>query len=177
MLQDGDGEAKVLAGGQSLVPLMKLRFATLELRSAGLDRRGLRGTGGDPQGTAGDRRRPATAAVAGQPDQLGAAVPDGITVVPISRQSEGALEVHIEPVMPAPHLVIVGRSPGERILCRRLRAWSLRCRHGLATGSAEPARRAAWPAVVLGAGHGRRDVGEGTGWPSMAAGAVAAAGL
>jgi xanthine dehydrogenase accessory factor len=31
--------------------------------------------------------------------------------VPIACQSEGALEVYIEPVLPAPHLVIVGRSP------------------------------------------------------------------
>src|ERR1700741_3428775 len=31
LLRDGGGEAKVLAGGQSLVPLMKLRFATPEL--------------------------------------------------------------------------------------------------------------------------------------------------
>jgi xanthine dehydrogenase accessory factor len=39
-------------------------------------------------------------------------VPDeGVTVVPISCQSEGALEVFIEPVLPAPHLVVVGRSP------------------------------------------------------------------
>jgi xanthine dehydrogenase accessory factor len=47
----------------------------------------------------------------GTPDQFGAAVPDGMTVVPIACQSEGALEVYIEPVLPAPHLVIVGRSP------------------------------------------------------------------
>jgi carbon-monoxide dehydrogenase medium subunit len=31
LLQAGDGEAKVLAGGQSLVPLLKLRFAAPEL--------------------------------------------------------------------------------------------------------------------------------------------------
>jgi carbon-monoxide dehydrogenase medium subunit len=31
LLHDGDGEAKVLAGGQSLVPLLKLRFAAPEL--------------------------------------------------------------------------------------------------------------------------------------------------
>jgi aerobic carbon-monoxide dehydrogenase medium subunit len=31
LLAEGDGEAKVLAGGPSLVPLMKLRFATPEL--------------------------------------------------------------------------------------------------------------------------------------------------
>ncbi len=47
----------------------------------------------------------------GTPEQFGAAVPDGMTVVPISCQSEGALEVYIEPVLPAPHLVIVGVSP------------------------------------------------------------------
>jgi xanthine dehydrogenase accessory factor len=47
----------------------------------------------------------------GTPDQFGAGVPDGMTVVPIACQSEGALEVYIEPVLPAPHLVIVGRSP------------------------------------------------------------------
>jgi xanthine dehydrogenase accessory factor len=43
--------------------------------------------------------------------QFGPAVPDGMTVVPISCQSEGALEVYIEPMLPTPHLVIVGRSP------------------------------------------------------------------
>jgi xanthine dehydrogenase accessory factor len=47
----------------------------------------------------------------GTSEQFGAAVPDGIAVVPISCQSEGALEVYIEPVLPAPHLVVVGRSP------------------------------------------------------------------
>jgi len=31
LLHDGDGEAKVLAGGQSLVPLLKLRFASPEM--------------------------------------------------------------------------------------------------------------------------------------------------
>src|SRR6266545_7855986 len=52
----------------------------------------------------------------GTPDQFGAAVPDGMTVVPIACQSEGALEVYIEPVLPAPHLVVVGRSPMARTL-------------------------------------------------------------
>jgi xanthine dehydrogenase accessory factor len=47
----------------------------------------------------------------GTSEQFGAAVPDGMTVVPISCQSEGALEVYIEPVLPVPHLVVVGRSP------------------------------------------------------------------
>lgn len=52
----------------------------------------------------------------GTPDQFGAAVPEGITVVPISCQSEGALEVYIEPVLPVPHLVVVGRSPMAQTL-------------------------------------------------------------
>jgi len=52
----------------------------------------------------------------GTPEQFGAAVPDGMTVIPISCQSEGALEVYIEPVLPAPHLVIVGDSPMARTL-------------------------------------------------------------
>src|SRR5258708_24374764 len=47
----------------------------------------------------------------GTTDKFGAAIPEGMTVVPISCQSEGALEVYIEPMLPAPHLVIVGRSP------------------------------------------------------------------
>jgi xanthine dehydrogenase accessory factor len=62
----------------------------------------------------------------GSPEQFGAAVPDGITVVPISCQSEGALEVYIEPVVPAPHLVIVGRSPMAHTLAELARALNWR---------------------------------------------------
>jgi xanthine dehydrogenase accessory factor len=52
----------------------------------------------------------------GTPDQLRKTVPEGMTVVPIACQSEGALEVFIEPVQPAPRLVIVGRSPMAQTL-------------------------------------------------------------
>jgi xanthine dehydrogenase accessory factor len=52
----------------------------------------------------------------GTPDQFGGAVPEGMTVIPISCQSEGALEIYIEPVVPAPHLVIIGGSPMARTL-------------------------------------------------------------
>jgi len=52
----------------------------------------------------------------GTPDQFGETVPEGMTVVPIACQSEGALEVFIEPVRPAPRLVIVGRSPMAQTL-------------------------------------------------------------
>jgi len=52
----------------------------------------------------------------GTPDQFGQTIPDGMTVVPIACQSEGALEVFIEPVQSAPRLVIVGRSPMAQTL-------------------------------------------------------------
>ena len=52
----------------------------------------------------------------GDSAQFGEAVPDGMEVVPISCQSEGALEVYIEPVLPVPHLVVVGKSPMARTL-------------------------------------------------------------
>jgi xanthine dehydrogenase accessory factor len=49
-----------------------------------------------------------------------------MTVVPISCQSEGALEIYIEPVLPVPHLVIVGGSPMAHTLAKLSRAldWS-----------------------------------------------------
>ena len=38
-------------------------------------------------------------------------VPQGMTAVAVTCQSEGALQIYIEPVLATPHLVIVGRSP------------------------------------------------------------------
>src|SRR4029077_8958136 len=58
----------------------------------------------------------------GSPDQFGTAVPEGMTVVPISCQSEGALEIYIEPVLPVPHLVIVGTSPMAHTLAKLAKA-------------------------------------------------------
>jgi xanthine dehydrogenase accessory factor len=46
----------------------------------------------------------------GAPDQFGA-MPDGMMFVQMSCQSEGALQLYIEPVLPSPRLVVVGRSP------------------------------------------------------------------
>src|SRR5580698_1463867 len=43
----------------------------------------------------------------GTPEQFGAGLPEGMVVVPISCQSEGALQVYIEPVTQTPHLVVV----------------------------------------------------------------------
>ncbi|MFM8310816.1 MAG: XdhC family protein [Ilumatobacteraceae bacterium] len=48
----------------------------------------------------------------GQPDEFeGMHVPNGVMTVPMSCQSEGALQIYIEPSSTSPHLVIVGRSP------------------------------------------------------------------
>ena len=47
----------------------------------------------------------------GTPEQFGGAVAEGMLVVPIACQSEGALEVFIEPATPTPVLTVVGRSP------------------------------------------------------------------
>ena len=45
-----------------------------------------------------------------------------MTFVPISCQSEGAIEVYIEPVLPVPHLVVVGTSPMAGTLAELARA-------------------------------------------------------
>lgn len=44
-------------------------------------------------------------------DEFGEDIPEGMISVPISCQSDGALQVHLEPVVPAPMVVVVGRSP------------------------------------------------------------------
>jgi xanthine dehydrogenase accessory factor len=52
----------------------------------------------------------------GPPEELEARGPQGLVTVPIACQSEGALEVYVEPVVPQPHLVIIGRSPAVATL-------------------------------------------------------------
>ncbi len=94
----------------------------------------------------------------GTPEQFGAAVPDGMTVVPISCQSEGALEVYIEPVLPAPHLVIAGDSPMARTLASLARA--LGWRTDLIRGPDFTAEAADGRSMVVVAtqGHGDEEV-------------------
>lgn len=53
----------------------------------------------------------------GQHDDLGH-VPDGMTAIAISCQSEGALHIYLEPVQVTPHLVVVGRSPMAHTLAQ-----------------------------------------------------------
>lgn len=52
----------------------------------------------------------------GRADELAEHQRDGVVSVPIACQSDGALEVYVEPVLAKPHLVVVGRSPAVRAL-------------------------------------------------------------
>ena len=47
----------------------------------------------------------------GPAEELEGARREGVVTVPIACQSEGALEVYVEPVLPRPQLVAIGRSP------------------------------------------------------------------
>jgi len=59
----------------------------------------------------------------GTPEELEAAeARAGMIRVPIACQSEGALEVYVEPVLPSPHLVVIGRSPAVDALARMAHA-------------------------------------------------------
>jgi xanthine dehydrogenase accessory factor len=94
----------------------------------------------------------------GTPDQFGGAVPDGMIVIPISCQSEGALEIYIEPVVPVPHLVVIGGSPMARTLASLARALGWRTDlvdgPGFATDSADERSMI----VVATQGHDDEDV-------------------
>ena len=96
----------------------------------------------------------------GSPDQFGAAVPDGMVVVPISGQSEGALEVYIEPVVPAPSLVVVGRSPMAQKLAELARAvgWRADLIAGEDFTAADAGARSM--VVVATQGHGDEEIVE-----------------
>jgi xanthine dehydrogenase accessory factor len=52
----------------------------------------------------------------GPPEELAGHERDGVVTVPIACQSEGALEVYVEPVLPQPQLVAIGRSPAATTL-------------------------------------------------------------
>jgi len=54
----------------------------------------------------------------GTTDEPGSAVPDGMVYVPMSCQSEGALQVFVEPVVPVLDLLVVGRSPMVHLLAQ-----------------------------------------------------------
>lgn len=95
----------------------------------------------------------------GQPEDLEKMhVPEGVMTIPISCQSDGALQIFIEPVMAAPHVVIVGRSPMAVTLLDLVRDLGWR---GDLIDAAEfgPAQVSASSAVIIATqGHGDEDV-------------------
>jgi xanthine dehydrogenase accessory factor len=93
----------------------------------------------------------------GTPSQFGGAVPEGMAVVPISCQSEGALEIYIEPVLPEPHLVVVGDSPMAHTLAGLARALGWRCE--LMDGADFGTGRATERSMVVVATQGHDDEG------------------
>ena len=93
----------------------------------------------------------------GSPDRFGGAVPDGMMVVPISCSSEGALEVYIEPVVPVPHLVVVGHSPMAHTLAELAQA--LGWRTELIDGPDFATADADEQAMVVVASQGHNDEG------------------
>ncbi len=96
----------------------------------------------------------------GTPEQFGGGIPDGMTVVPIACASEGALEVYIEPVLPAPDLVIVGRSPMAHTLADMATAlgWRTRLHDGPSFGADDADQHSM--VVVATQGHNDEEVVE-----------------
>jgi xanthine dehydrogenase accessory factor len=96
----------------------------------------------------------------GSAARSGPAVPEGMVLVPISCQSEGALEVYIEPVLPVPRLVVVGRSPMARTLTDLAGAlgWSAELIDGAGFSAADADERSM--VVVATQGHGDEEVVE-----------------
>ena len=148
LLRDGDGEAKVLAGGQSLIPLMKLRFASPEVlvdinNLPGLDHHTV-----DADGTlrigalcrhAHLERSPLIAAPAADDGRGGSA----------HRRPDRALARH-------PRRLAVPRRPAGRLGRRRHRAGWLRRRPGVGRRPDHPGRRLRQRSVPERAGQ-RRD--------------------
>jgi xanthine dehydrogenase accessory factor len=91
----------------------------------------------------------------GTAEQFGGPLPDGMDFVPISCQSEGALEVYIELIQPAPHLVVVGHSPMARTLADLSRA--LGWRTDLVAGQDFTAAHASERSIVVVATQGHHD--------------------
>jgi xanthine dehydrogenase accessory factor len=54
----------------------------------------------------------------GPTEEFGGRVGDHVVSVPMACESEGAMEVYLEPVVPSPQLIVIGRSPGAEALVR-----------------------------------------------------------
>lgn len=54
----------------------------------------------------------------GDPQEFGSKRGDGVVSVPMACESEGAMEVYLEPELPSPQLVVIGRSPAATTLVK-----------------------------------------------------------
>jgi xanthine dehydrogenase accessory factor len=63
--------------------------------------------------------------------EFGDRADDGVVAVPMACESEGAMEVYLEPVIPAPQLIVIGRSPAATAMAVMGEAlgWQARCFH------------------------------------------------
>jgi len=97
--------------------------------------------------------------VLGAEEQFGH-VPQGMTAIAISCQSDGALQIYIEPVQAIPHLVVIGRSPMANTLCELARDldWAVDLVDGPDFSTALVDARAI--VVVATQGHGDEEVVE-----------------
>lgn len=91
------------------------------------------------------------------PTATAPALPEGMTFVPIACSSEGALEVYIEPVLPVPHLVVVGGSPMAATLAEL--ASALGWRAELIAGQDFTSANATESSLVVVATQGQDDEG------------------
>lgn len=85
-------------------------------------------------------------------------LPEGMLAIPMSCQSEGALQIYIEPVRVPVHLVVVGRSPMAQTLTELARAlgWRAELVDGADFTGADVDQRSV--VVVATQGHGDEDV-------------------
>jgi len=54
----------------------------------------------------------------GPPEDFGVRQGEGVVSVAMACESEGAMEIYLEPVVPSPQLIVIGRSPGAEALAR-----------------------------------------------------------
>ncbi|MGI9608098.1 MAG: XdhC family protein [Acidimicrobiales bacterium] len=85
-------------------------------------------------------------------------LPQGTTAVEMSCQSEGALQIYLEPVMSMPHLVVVGDSPMAQTLAEQASQldWNVELVDGAAFSEGLLSERSI--VVVATQGHGDEDV-------------------
>ena len=88
-------------------------------------------------------------------DFSGMHVPEGVLTIPISCQSDGALQIYIEPVMAAPHVLVVGNSTMAATLLDLVR--DIGWRGELVDGSAFASAMVTPTSVVVVATQGHGD--------------------